>query len=224
MVINGSETENDAYVLPYKVFKGFFTEDYLDHRNRWNGTIKDNIIKLTLTANNKPNKYLSVGAFYNAFSFLVSNLPDENEIHVVTTDSLEINLSNLQKLIQEFNEHYSSIAPEKRITVSERIARPNAITDYIKKIQKFTCQICKLPGFQQKNGSKYIEAHHIIELHDLIPGSYCSDNIITACPTCHRKLHYASVLYQTQNEQIVSVIINGQAYSFQRNVISEKVK
>jgi predicted HNH restriction endonuclease len=74
-------------------------------------------------------------------------------------------------------------------------------------------------GFQQEGGTKYAEAHHIIELHQLIPGSYCSDNIIVVCPTCHRKLHYALVKYDILSEEHVAVEIKGEKFSFTRNIL-----
>jgi 5-methylcytosine-specific restriction enzyme A len=114
------------------------------------------------------------------------------------------------------------VKPQKRVIVSEEVARPNAITDYLKSLQRYTCQICKSAGFAQRNGSLYSEAHHIIELHDLIPGSYCSDNIVIVCPTCHKKLHYANTAYSCINERAVRVTINKTRMDFERNIVAAK--
>src|SRR4051812_11135471 len=84
---------------------------------------------------------------------------------------------------------------KRRAVLSERIARPNAITTALKQLHKFTCQICHVEGFRQANGSPYAEAHHIIQLSEGVAGSLASDNIIVVCPTCHRKLHRALVTY-----------------------------
>ncbi|WP_054259861.1 hypothetical protein [Propionispora sp. 2/2-37] len=41
-------------------------------------------------------------------------------------------------------------------------------------------QICGAEGFVKHNGDRYIEAHHLVQI----------DNVILVCPNCHRELHY----------------------------------
>lgn len=223
LVINGANEFEDAYILPFRVFKTFFSPDYLDQHNRWVGTIKENRIRLT--AKSKYTKSLSVGEYYNAFTFL-DDIDEQEEI--VTSDDVpiladeELQLNDLQYLISKFNALYEKVKPQKRISVSERVARPNAITDYLKRIQNYTCQICGVTGFKQRNGSLFIETHHIIALHEMVAGTHCSDNIIVVCPTCHRKLHYANVVYSPLSKRKIRVLINDVTTEFERNVISNK--
>src|SRR5438067_450273 len=40
LIINGSMTEDDAYVLPFAQFAAFFSEDYIDTKGRWLGHIR----------------------------------------------------------------------------------------------------------------------------------------------------------------------------------------
>jgi 5-methylcytosine-specific restriction endonuclease McrA len=122
--------------------------------------------------------------------------------------------------IQYFNVAYKDATPKKKITVSNQVSRPNSITDYLKRIRNYTCQICNEVGFFQRNGSRYIEAHHIIELHKLIPGALCSDNIIIVCATCHRKLHYAAISYKIENTSDISICIGNNHFNVERNIIS----
>ena len=161
----------------------------------------------------------------NSFNLLHNT--DENEegiLHdaeVLYDVDAEISQRDLIGMKQEINRRYREAIPYKRLVLSEQVARPGAIADYIKRIHNFSCQICGAPGFLQKNNNLYAETHHLTELHELLPGSYCSDNIIVVCPTCHSKLHYAKVTYLALADNRVSVEINGQRYDFLRNVLSD---
>ena len=167
---------------------------------------------------------MSVTAYYNAFSFLDIEHIDKNSIInniVIISKERDIKLNDLQDRITFFNRKYKDVTPARKITISDTIVRPGAITDYLKMLNDYTCQICKVKGFKQSNGSYYIEAHHITELHNLITGSYCSDNIVIVCPTCHKKLHFAKVIYNITGNKEINVIINGKDYKFSRNILTE---
>ena len=60
----------------------------------------------------------------------------------------------------------------------------------------------------------------MIELHNLVPDSYCSDNIIVVCANCHRKFHYANISYINFTNDLISIQINGETFMFERNIIS----
>ena len=219
MVLYGSETQDDAYIMPYSQVAAFFTPDVLDNRGRWIGNIRNNILRINT------QKSMSVSSYYNAFDLL-----DEAETHTnlfITEADVSYNTegdvdqAGLRKKVQLFNEQYQNIVPHKRRVISEQIARPGVVTDYLKQLRNYTCQLCAEQGFSQRNGTFYIEAHHISELHRLLPGSYCSDNIVVVCATCHRKLHYAQISYELINDTHIEVIINGKAHQFERNILSD---
>lgn len=215
LVLFGSEAEDDAYIIPYTQAKELFTNQNLDHRNRWIGNIKDNLMRLS-----PGSKSMSVSAFYNAFEFLDGAQPNEAQDSIIFEQADDIDLDVLRDRIRSFNEKYRDAVPHKKRTVSEEVARPGGITDYLKKIHAYTCQLCGERGFLQRNKIPYVEAHHIVELHKLIPDSYCSDNIVIVCPTCHRKLHYATVLYEIIDGETVIAHINGADYEFKRNTLA----
>lgn len=50
------------------------------------------------------------------------------------------------------------------------------------------CEYCKEPGFEMLDGSRYVEAHHIIGLAQ--DGPDTMDNVIALCPRHHREAHY----------------------------------
>lgn len=224
LIVNGSKSHNDAYVIPYKECETFYSEDYVDNKGRWVGTIKNNQIKLTCPG--RPAKVISGSPFYNAFELLdaVENSQSAEKIEdhqVILTETNDLDLAALKALIEKFNSLFSSVSPTKRVVVSDEVSRPNAISEFVKQLHNYKCQLCKTPGFRQQNGSLYAEAHHILELHLLIPGTYCSDNIVVVCPNCHRKLHYANVTYDLQSSERVAAVINGQQFPFDRNIITK---
>lgn len=221
MVIYSDGDFDNAYIMPYREISAFFSEEQVDpKRNRWTGEIRDNVMRL------RPgNATVSVSAYYNAFHYLHQPLElDDKTLHdaaILYDVGAEVTPNDLRELIRKFNNEYENSVPYKRITVSERVARPGAISDYIKKLNSFSCQICGQTGFDQKNGAKYIETHHISPLHQLLRGSYCSDNIIVVCPTCHMKLHYAEVTYQLLQNNALEIQINGHKHIVKRNIISD---
>ena len=67
LVINGSDTQDTAYVLPFNEVKEMFSPEYLNG-TRWVGNvIKDN---LSVSLGGKPMQEMYVGNFQNAFELL----------------------------------------------------------------------------------------------------------------------------------------------------------
>jgi 5-methylcytosine-specific restriction endonuclease McrA len=219
IILFGSENNDDSYVLPFSKIKDLFAYEYLYKDIRWIGSIVDDNLRI------RRNKLvLSVAEYYNALEFLSDKEDEEKVIRdsiTVNAAEKEIEYEHLAQQIEALNESYRNAQPRKRITISEQIARPNMISNYVKKLQNFKCQICNEEGFLQNNGKRYAEAHHIVELHKLIPGSFCSDNIIVVCANCHRKLHYANVSYISEYQGVISVFIMGTQYRFCRNIITK---
>lgn len=221
LIINGSDKEDTAYILPFSHVKSFFSDDFLDNRARWIGYVKKNILRISAFGKGKS---MSISEYYNSFELLHSE-NDRRDTLIKEPTSLEfeiedIELSHLKEVINYFNEKYENTIPVKRIVISEQVARPGLISDYLKNLLNYKCQICGVIGFQQRNNSLYAETHHIMELHNLIKGSYCSDNIIVVCPTCHKKLHYAEVIYEIISPKEIAITINKDKYLLKRNFLS----
>lgn len=223
LILHGSKQSDDAYIFPYQEVKSFFSDDLIDHRGRWIGSIRNNIMRIS---NSGQGKSFPVSRYYNAFR-LLHNEPDSSkylvkESEFIKTEIDEIDITHLKSVIKAFNDKYVSVVPEKKIVISEQVSRPGLITDYLKQLQNYSCQLCMQRGFLQRNNTLYIEAHHIMELHKLIAGSFCSDNIVVVCPTCHKKLHYADVSYKMSSIDVVEISINGFPFQFKRNIITNK--
>jgi hypothetical protein len=67
LIINGSTTSDNAYVLPYKEVKACYSPQYLNG-NRWIGIIED--IYLIVSRSGAPVQRVCVAEFHNAFELL----------------------------------------------------------------------------------------------------------------------------------------------------------
>jgi hypothetical protein len=67
------------------------------------------------------------------------------------------------------------------------------------------CEYCGTPGFEMPDGSRYLEAHHIIGLAQNGPDTM--QNVIALCPYHHKEAHYglhAEVLERKFQEMLLS--------------------
>ena len=70
LIINGSTTKDDAYILPFKDFRDFFTPEFLDKRGRrWSGYIHAGDEAIRLSPCRKGHERLAQD-YYNAFHLL----------------------------------------------------------------------------------------------------------------------------------------------------------
>jgi hypothetical protein len=223
LVLYRSRDFDDNYIMPFNHIKTALTEETLDKRGRWTGTVRNNVLYVS----GRSSRKLDVSAYYNSFEHLAESVNAEEqaqpEIETEADQTVlgRISTTKLKSLIKRFNTEFANASPTKTLSISDRVARPGTISSYLKLLKSFVCQICGEVGFRQANGSRYAETHHIIELHRLIEGSLCSDNIIVVCPTCHKKLHYAKTVYSYVDDRTFEVHINAQKYRVTRNIISD---
>jgi|GEM_PF-2397377 len=218
LVLFGSETQDDAYVMPYRSVQDVFDPSRVDHRGRWIGTIVNDLLRSTTS-----KRSMAISGYYNQFRLLgeSANRESTSEPEVLQSVHDQVGAKDVKARICAFNAQFRDVAPYQRLAISHSIARPGLIATYLKRLRSYRCQLCQTDGFTQKNGNRYAEAYHIIELHRLIPGSYCSDNLVVVCPTCRKRLQYADVTYELIDETRVRVAINGEAFEFERNIITE---
>ncbi len=103
------------------------------------------------------------------------------------------NQEDINKLISRLNEKYIS-QPNYKKTIVNRISRPTVLKNAIVKRDGTKCKICGTDGFIKKNGERYCELHHMIELNTLAPNTLQSWNVLIVCPTCHRQLHHGNTI------------------------------
>lgn len=68
------------------------------------------------------------------------------------------------------------------------IIRDNLIRQAVIKRARGLCEYCGTPGFKKSDGSRYVEAHHIISLSKQGPDTL--ENVIALCPNHHRQAHF----------------------------------
>jgi 5-methylcytosine-specific restriction enzyme A len=122
---------------------------------------------------------------------------EENGIAEVEKSDLVANLNkeervNIDEYIDYLNDRYSG-TPNYKATVTYQIHRPTPLRNAIIERDGTKCRICNSEGFEKKNGLRYCEVHHMIELNKLAPKSLQSWNVIVVCPTCHKELHHGKV-------------------------------
>lgn len=86
----------------------------------------------------------------------------------------------------------AAINKESRVVVkrvySKYIERDLAVKEYTKDRAMGKCDLCKKEApFFKKDGTPYLESHHVIALSENGPDVIY--NTVALCPNCHRKLH-----------------------------------
>jgi hypothetical protein len=90
--------------------------------------------------------------------------------------------------------------PDRIKSESWSYARNPAVRDAILKRANGHCEFCGTLGFMKPDGSRYIEAHHVIALAN--DGEDRVTNVIGLCPNDHREAHFG-----TESEEIEAKMI-----------------
>lgn len=78
--------------------------------------------------------------------------------------------------------------PERVSTTGSGYRRDDAVREFVLRRAAGVCEHCGTAGFELPNGTRYLEAHHVIALADEGPDTI--DNVIALCPAHHREAHY----------------------------------
>lgn len=78
--------------------------------------------------------------------------------------------------------------PGRRIVEATQHDRNPWVAEYAKRRAAGACDLCGAPApFKGKDGSPYLETHHIVWLAK--GGEDSAENTVALCPNCHRKMH-----------------------------------
>ena len=128
---------------------------------------------------------LSEKAFY---SILTSSETDQTFMQMGS--QIEV-LSEALDTLKKLNSLYAGLKPEIRSNIIENhLDRGYSVSRALKQILGCQCQICGWKGFKTRDGTEFIEAHHLNQISERCLDSLCTDNIILVCPNCHREIHY----------------------------------
>jgi 5-methylcytosine-specific restriction protein A len=97
--------------------------------------------------------------------------------------------------------------PGKKEIVVQKIDRDQFVKVAVNDRAIGFCELCghKAP-FTKKDGSPYLEVHHIVTLKENGPDTIY--NAIALCPNCHRKMHYATEkIKETEKVKIVEIML-----------------
>jgi len=125
---------------------------------------------------------------------------DHQDLEVLTT-------SSDPDVLEDLRRKYADVSPETKARISKYIER-GAVGDAVKRACGYRCQICEALGmdglgFRKNSGGYYAEAHHVLSVSGLAPGSLGPSNVICICPTHHRQLHYGRVSMTVRADEFV---------------------
>lgn len=126
---------------------------------------------------------------------------DQIEIYHTTND-------NLQSLEQLKTRAYAASNPNEGVAgkVAKTIyrIRSQAVKEYVLARANGVCECCRLPApFKRKDGSDYLEPHHVRRLSDGGPDH--PRWVAGICPNCHREIHFGLV-GQLLNQKLLTYI------------------
>jgi len=83
-----------------------------------------------------------------------------------------------------------------------------------KSLRIYKCSICEQlgqnsHGFKKKDGTYYVEAHHVEPVTNLKQGNLSINNLITVCANHHRELHYENSVVLVNDDKRFVFEIDG---------------
>ena len=139
---------------------------------------------------------------------------DQNNLNELKNDLLELlqyyerivsnNIQNImiQDKINVEEIDYQSPVPKKSNSISQSWTRNPTIREKALKNANYLCEMDIDHKTFIVNGHQFMEGHHLIpmEYQDMFPTKSIDieENIISLCPTCHRKIHYGSLKEKLQ--------------------------
>lgn len=149
----------------------------------------------------------------------IMELSGINYLDILDMSEIEFK-ENPIEIIENLNEKYEGYeAIKKNKIVKQYIDRGQNVTNSLKKILGWKCQICKWEGFIKNNKEGYIEAHHLDQIAFKNPNSLCSDNIILVCPNCHREIHYGSAVTISDRGDEIYIKLSNREAIMRKNTI-----
>lgn len=106
--------------------------------------------------------------------------------------------------LEALRQRYRDAPPKVKHRLSAAIER-GGVGALVKRANGYRCQVCEALGlaslgFRKRNGVPYVEAHHVLPVSSLAPGSLGPQNVITVCANHHRQMHYGTVEIAAQEE------------------------
>ncbi len=94
-------------------------------------------------------------------------------------------------------------APDRAKSLVWSYTRDKSVRDAVLLRAKGKCEFCGRLGFMKSDGSRYLEAHHIIALAK--DGCDRITNVIALCPNDHREAHFGEKCEQIEAQMIEKI-------------------
>lgn len=125
-----------------------------------------------------------------------------------------------EKALETLRQKYASASPLIKAKLSHHVER-GGVGAKVKSVRGFRCQICEALGveslgFEKRSGGRYVEAHHVMPVSELVQGSLGPQNVIAVCPNHHRQIHYGKVIV-TEREHEFVLLLDGMVLTVERN-------
>lgn len=122
--------------------------------------------------------------------------------------------TDMREIAKHNRDFEASETPEEKERIVIQLER-GTIGEKVKVLNEYRCQVCEAMGyhpfgFKKKNGTSYVETHHVIPVKERIPGVLHPSNIITVCANHHRQMHYGMVELHEVTDNYFVFIIDGQ--------------
>lgn len=152
----------------------------------------------------------------STFEWIANNIGGSDNFSYHET---KYEFNTVEKIIK-LEKEYALAVPKIQERISKCIERGDIAKEY-KKIAQYKCQICEALGreehvFKKKDGTYYIETHHVILVSSLQQGSLGLKNLLAVCPNHHRQLHYGNVKVLKNDTEKFEFIIDGQLVSVKK--------
>lgn len=95
--------------------------------------------------------------------------------------------------------------PGRTRTEGWSYARDQKVRDAVLERAEGKCEYCNKLGFVKPDGTRYLEAHHVIALANV--GEDRLTNVIALCPNDHREAHFGERRKQIEREMIQKLLI-----------------
>lgn len=204
-LLDGEKFTRTLSVDLFDSFLKFIQEDYGEER------LKSSLAALKMHIDYIKDKGDSKIGLRKVYQRYLASLTIENEISKedeIEQDEISEYLKKnktRKELIDELNNTEND--DSEKVTVNhQHYKRNNKIIALIKVLRNFKCQICGY-SIQKKDGSKYIEAAHIMPKHK--KGKENPENIILLCPNHHKEFDFGNLLISNHTKEEIEFSLNG---------------
>ncbi|MBG8551906.1 HNH endonuclease [Hymenobacter guriensis] len=207
--LGGSASYADIYAELEKIRPQPFTTE-------WKATVRRTI---EMHSSHSANYALSRPDLFRSVAGLGKGIWALNNFQEAIPTASDIEDPNAQEInTQEPKAPYTSPKPNYSTQIVTRIIRDGALSNELKKLYKYRCQICE-HSIILNNAKAYAEGHHIKPLGKPHHGPDIVDNMLIVCPNHHSELDFGARRIRLQDLKLIKHTIMPQFIDYHNRVI-----